>query len=190
MDNSNTNSRSSTPEAMKDENQKPAPKAKRSIMREHFQAWHAIGRPSLFPPSYDVYTPQPFFFYGTLAEPSKLQEILQLPSPPVFKPARVGNYKIMLWGQYPALVDDRSPDIYVDGMTCVIETEQHLQMLEKYETKAYRVDGIQIEIDGQRILGRTFLWATSDTCELTEGTWSLEEWKWKRDVEKEMASHF
>jgi gamma-glutamylcyclotransferase (GGCT)/AIG2-like uncharacterized protein YtfP len=185
MDNSNTNSESSTPKAMKDENKEPAPIAKRNIMREHFQAWHAAGRPSLFPAGHDVYIPKPFFFYGTLADSSKLQEVLQLPSLPVLKPARVRTYKIMLWGQYPALVDDGSLDSYVDGATCVIKTEQHLQMLEEYETKAYRVGGIRIEVDGGMVSGRTFLWAKSDTSELTEGTWSLEEWK--RDVE---ASYF
>lgn len=97
------NSESSTPKAMNNENQKPAPKAKRNVMRAQFQAWHAAGRPQ-FPGQYS-YTPEPFFFYGTLTDPSELQEILQLSNLPVLKPARVRSYKIMLWGQYPALVD-------------------------------------------------------------------------------------
>jgi hypothetical protein len=32
------------------------------------------------------------------------------------------------------------------------------------------------------------MWAETDRSALREGTWSLEEWK--KDVEKEMASHF
>jgi hypothetical protein len=87
MDNSNTKRESSTPKAMNNENQKPAPKAKRNVMREQFQAWHAAGRPT-FPGQYN-YTSKPFFFYGTLTDPSKLQGILLLPNPSVLKPARV-----------------------------------------------------------------------------------------------------
>jgi gamma-glutamylcyclotransferase (GGCT)/AIG2-like uncharacterized protein YtfP len=127
------------------------------------------------------------FFYGTLTDPLKLQGILLLPNPPVLKPARVRSYKIMLWGQYPALVDGPL-DSYVDGMTCVIETKQHLQMLEEYETKAYCLSGIRIEVDGKIVSGSTFIWAKDDLSALTEGTWSLEEWK--RNVEKEIASYF
>lgn len=93
----------------------------------------------------------------------------------------------MLWGQYPALVDGPL-DSYVDGMTCVIETEQHLQMLKEYETKAYYLSGIRIEVDGKIVSGRAFIWAKDDLSALTEGTWSLEEWR--KDVENEMASHF
>jgi hypothetical protein len=81
----------------------------------------------------------------------------------------------MLWGQYPALVDGPL-DSYVDGMTCVIETKQHLQMLEEYETKAYCLSGIRIEVDGKIVSGSTFIWAKDDLSALTEGTWSLEEW--------------
>lgn len=117
----------------------------------------------------------------------KLQEILQLPNPPALKPARVRSYKIMLWGQYPVLVDGPL-DSYVNGMTCVIETEEHLQMLKEYETKAYCLSGIRIEVDRKVVSGRTFIWAENDLGALTEGTWSLEEWK--RDVEEEMVSHF
>lgn len=93
----------------------------------------------------------------------------------------------MLWGQYPVLVDGPL-DSYVNGMTCVIETEEHLQMLKEYETKAYCLSGIRIEVDRKVVSGRTFIWAENDLGALTEGTWSLEEWK--RDVEEEMVSHF
>jgi hypothetical protein len=187
MDNSNTNSESSTPKAMNNETRKPARRAKRNVMREQFAAWRAAGRPSptRFPDE-EIYTPKPFFFYGTLTDPSKLQEILLLPSPPVLKPARARTYKIMLWGQYPALVD--ALDSYVDGMTCVIETKQHVEMLKEYETEAYALESLRFEVDGERVSGKAFLWAESDRSALTEGTWSLEEWR--EDVEKEMASHF
>lgn len=74
-------------------------------------------------PSQLAYEPKPFFFYDSLTDPLRLQEVLQLPAPPVLKAARVRSYKIMLWGKYPALV--RGPhDSYVDGMAFVVENEQ------------------------------------------------------------------
>jgi hypothetical protein len=69
------------------------------------------------------YIPKPFFFYGTLTYPLRLQEVLQLPTPPVLKPARVKSYKIMLWGHYPALVNAPYGS-YVDGVAYVVEIEQ------------------------------------------------------------------
>jgi len=93
----------------------------------------------------------------------------------------------MLWGQYPALVDGPN-DSYVDGIAYVVETEQHLQMLKDYETEVYGLTGIRIEMGGKTVSGRTFEWAEDDLSALTEGTWSLEEWR--REVEEEMASHF
>ncbi len=155
-------------------------KATRNIMLKKFQA---NVKPSL--PPY-TYVPKPFFFYGSLMDPLQLQQILQLPAPPVLKPARVQSYRIMLWGQYPALVDGPATS-YVDGVAYVVETEEQQNMLKRYETDVYRVAGIRITIDEERVFGRTFMWA-DDTTELTEGTWSLDEWK--NGVEEEMASHF
>jgi hypothetical protein len=115
-----------SPKLANDENEKPSSptgkppadqKAKRNIMAEKFQANF---KPSLCQYSY---TPKPFFFYGSLTDPLRLQEVLQLPTPPVLKPATEKSYKIMLWGQYPALVDG-SNNSYVDGRAYVVETEQ------------------------------------------------------------------
>jgi gamma-glutamylcyclotransferase (GGCT)/AIG2-like uncharacterized protein YtfP len=156
-------------------------------MAESFQAYHAAGSISRIHRYKYVYEPKPFLFYGTLTDRLKLQEVLQLPSPPVLKPARTKTYSIMLWCQYPALVDGPM-NSYVHGMTCVIGTEQQLKMLEEYETRAYKLRDIQIEIEGEIVSGRTFIWAKKDRSELAEGTWSLEEWR--RGVEEEMASHF
>jgi hypothetical protein len=133
-----------------------------------------------------TYIPKPFFCYGSLMDPLRLQEVLQLPALPALKPARVKSYKIMLWGQYPALVDGRN-NSYVDGIAYVVETEKQQKMLTHYETDVYSVEGIRITIEGKVVSGRTFMW-TDDPSELMEGTWSLEEWK--NGVEEEMASHF
>jgi hypothetical protein len=182
---------SSTAKVVSDENKKPEhssliskppfdQKANRNIMLEKFQA---NVKPLL---GQYVYIPKPFFFYGSLMDPLQLQKILYLPAPPVLKPARVKSYKIMLWGQYPALVDGPN-NSYVDGMAYVVETEQQQKMLEHYETDVYSVEGIRITIEGKEVSGRTFMWA-DNPAELIEGTWSLGEWK--NGVEEEMASHF
>ena len=142
-------------------------KANRNIMLEKFQA---NVKPSL---GQYTYIPKPFFFYGSLIDPLRLQEALQLPAPPVLKPARVKSYKIMLWGQYPALVDGPN-DSYVNGMAYVVETKQQQKMLEEYETDVYAVEGIRITAEGEEVEGKTFMWA-GDVTELEEGTWSLEE---------------
>jgi hypothetical protein len=155
-------------------------KADRNIMLKKFKA---NVTPSLGPYKY---VQKPFFFYGSLTDPLRLQEVLQLPAPPVLKPATVRSCKIMLWGQYPALVDGPTGS-YVNGMAYVVETEQQQKMLKYYETDVYRVRGIRITVEGKDVPGRTFMWA-SDPTELVEGTWSLEEWK--SGVEEEMASHF
>jgi hypothetical protein len=154
-------------------------KGRCNIMLEKFRADVEPSRPPY------TYTPMPFFFYGSLTDPLRLQEILQLPEPPVLKTASVQCYRIMLWGQYPALVHGPINN-HVDGMAFVVETEEQEKMLKYYETDAYR-EGVRISVDGKLMSGRTFVWA-SDPTELVEGTWSLEEWK--KDIEEEMASHF
>lgn len=155
-------------------------KGRRNIMLKKFRADVEPSRPPY------TYTSMPFFFYGSLTDPLRLQEILQLPEPPVLKTASVQCYRIMLWGQYPALVHGPI-NSHVDGMAFVVETEEQEKMLKYYETDAYRIEGVRISVDGKLMSGRTFVWA-SDPTELVEGTWSLEEWK--KDVEEEMASHF
>lgn len=44
-------------------------------------------------------------------------------------------------------------------------------------------------VEGERVSGRTFMRAKAgDLTGLTEGTWSLEEWK--KGLKEEMESHF
>jgi hypothetical protein len=161
------------------------PHAKRNYMGEKFKQVHE-GKVELKVVK-AAYVPKPFFFYGSLTDPLLLQEVLQISEPPVLTPAHVVAYKIMLWGQYPALVPQPSEKSIVDGMAYLIETEEQQKMPEHYETDAYRVVGTRITIDGKVVQGRTFEWA-GDKEELEEGTWSLEDWK--KGVEEEMASHF
>jgi len=155
-----------------------------NIMAKKFQ--HYI-EPAIQPPPTPLkYTSRPFFFYGSLTDPLLLQQILHLPPPPTLKPATLLHYKIMLWGQYPALV----PGPYnncISGMTYFIETEEQQKKLEDYETSVYRVRNTRVRIEGEDVLGRTFVWGRG-VEELEEGEWDLE--SWKRGVEEEMKSHF
>lgn len=141
----------------------------------------------VLPPDVGQYTPKHFFFYGSLMNPVRLQEVLHLSATPVLQPARVKFYKIMLWGQYPSLVEGEE-DNYVDGMAYLIETSEQQRMLKHYETNAYGIRGTRITIGEKEVSGRTFICADDDLAELSEGTWLLEEWE--NGVEEEKASHF
>ncbi|MCJ1264034.1 hypothetical protein MMC22_003905 [Lobaria immixta] len=44
------------------------------------------------------------FFYGTLMDPTTLQWVLELPSPPVLRPATVTGFAVKMWGVYPVLI--------------------------------------------------------------------------------------
>lgn len=125
---------SSAAKIVNDENQKPkcspptskfppGQKADRNIILKKFQA---SVKPSL---DQYAYVPKPFFFYGILMDPLRLQEVLQLSATPVLKPAEVNSYKIMLWGQYPALIDGPINSC-VSGMGYVVETEEQHKMPE------------------------------------------------------------
>ncbi|CZR58953.1 uncharacterized protein PAC_08845 [Phialocephala subalpina] len=174
----NSEGSSSTPEIVNGENRKPESssptgkppsdrKAKQNIMLERLQNYV---EPPLEELGRYTYEPKPFFFYGTLTDPLQLQEVLKLPAPPVLKTARAQAHKIMLWGQYPALV--RGPSgRYVDGVSYFIEADEQQKMLRQYETKVYDVAGIRIVVKGERVSGRTFMRAKAgDLTGLTEGT--------------------
>lgn len=129
----------------------------------------------------------PFFFYGSLTDPPLLQEILQLPTLPVLTPSIIKGYKIMLWGQYPALVASTETDV-VHGMSYIVQTATHQKLLKEYETDVYELTAVDIWTDGNVFPGKTFCWRDVGLKELEDGEWDLEEWK--KNVEEEMASHF
>ena len=124
-----------TPEYASNASEPSKKKGRRNIMLEKLKV---DVEPSL--PPY-TYTPMLFFFYGSLTDPLRLQEVLRLPAPPVLKPASVQCYKIMLWGQCPALVHGPTSN-HVDGMAFVVENEEQHRMLEYYETDAFHIEEI------------------------------------------------
>ncbi|KAH0536379.1 hypothetical protein FGG08_006753 [Glutinoglossum americanum] len=77
---------------------------------------------------------QPYFFYGTLMDPATLARVLGRPDQPVLRPAKVIGYRCMMWGPYPALIDDRS-GATVHGVVYEIQSPEEVKLLEAYETR-------------------------------------------------------
>jgi len=78
-----------------------------SIMARKFLAYNK--EQHLRPRKPNVFRKRLYFFYGILADPATLATVLNLPDQPVLQPAKIIGYRCMLWGQYPALIDDRFP---------------------------------------------------------------------------------
>ncbi|KAL2869892.1 gamma-glutamylcyclotransferase family protein [Aspergillus lucknowensis] len=121
----------------------------------------------------------PYFFYGTLADPSMLREILGLESEASLRlrPAKIIGYECKLWGQYPALVD--APGSIVEGVVYGVQTPQHGVKLAEYETGHYRAEPCRIvytDANGpEQDLGYTLKFV-GDERDLSEGTSDLRVW--------------
>lgn len=119
----------------------------------------------------------PYFFYGTLTDPSMIREILELENEPELRPARVVGYKCKLWGQYPALLDARGS--VVEGAVYHVETVEHGERLAAYETNNYKTHPCRISYtDGKEPsegIGYTFKFR-GDQKDLSEGTFDLRVW--------------
>ncbi|KAI9682150.1 MAG: hypothetical protein M1817_000204 [Caeruleum heppii] len=137
-----------------------------------------IGTPFEFPPWYDpkAYEKKLFFFYGTLMDPKVLAEVLHLRDRPKLVPAEITGYKLMLWGQYPAILVNPGRD-KVYGMAYEVQSHEEERRLEAYETDRYRNSGCLLELqDGRAVRGRAFRWA-GDADELKEGSFNLKDWQ-------------
>jgi len=100
-----------------------------------------------------------YFFYGTLASIEKLCSLLSLPenSIPILHSASVIGGRMETWGKrkYKALIDGQDK-ARVKGSAYQVISEEHENMLRKYETEAYEVVRCLIEMDGITIQGCTF----------------------------------
>ncbi|PYH40438.1 gamma-glutamylcyclotransferase family protein [Aspergillus saccharolyticus JOP 1030-1] len=119
----------------------------------------------------------PYFFYGTLTDPSLLAEILKLDETPRLRPAYILGYCCKMWGQYPALLD--APGSVVQGAAYHVRTSQDAARLAAYETGSYRVEACLIRYtDGEEPaedLGQTFKFV-GDTRDLSAGEFDLKIW--------------
>ncbi|KAJ5664062.1 hypothetical protein N7507_004793 [Penicillium longicatenatum] len=119
----------------------------------------------------------PYFFYGTLTDPSMVREILGLEFEPELRSARLSGYECKLWGQYPALLD--APGSVVEGAVYHVETVEHGERLAAYETNNYHADPCRIRYtDGKEPaddIGYTFKFK-GNRNDLSKGGFDLRVW--------------
>ncbi|CDM38409.1 hypothetical protein DTO013E5_9724 [Penicillium roqueforti] len=119
----------------------------------------------------------PYFFYGTLTDPSMVREILELETEPELRPARLSGYECKLWGQYPALLD--APDSVIEGAVYHVKTVEHGERLAAYETQNYQASPCRIRYtDGKEPaddVGYTFKFK-GNRKDLSEGIFDLRVW--------------
>jgi gamma-glutamylcyclotransferase (GGCT)/AIG2-like uncharacterized protein YtfP len=120
----------------------------------------------------------PYFFYGTLMDPTMLMEILDLKETPMLRRATIAGYSCKLWGQYPALVNGPQGGI-VEGAMYDVQTEEHAAKLAEYETRAYMAAPCDISlVDGEeptKVCGTTFRYI-GPNLDLDEGDFDLKTW--------------
>ncbi|KAJ5918069.1 hypothetical protein N7454_010444 [Penicillium verhagenii] len=132
--------------------------------------------PPQYVDSFDAPT-GPYFFYGTLTDPSMLREILGLETEPELRPAYLSGYKCKLWGQYPAILD--CSDSVVEGAVYHVKTVEHGRKLAAYETQSYQAGPCHIRYtDGKEPVddaGYAFEF-NGNRKDLSEGIFDLRVW--------------
>lgn len=125
----------------------------------------------------DILFPATFFFYGSLQDPQRLAQVLRHPVSHVpLQKAKLRGYKMMLWGQYPALAAGAKKDS-VEGMICSIDNKEDFDKIQAYESDNYRSQTIDLKVGGKKFRAVTFVWANEHSGELQEGSWNLEIWQ-------------
>ncbi|KAL8873937.1 MAG: hypothetical protein Q9174_000656 [Haloplaca sp. 1 TL-2023] len=100
-----------------------------------------------------------YFFYGTLAEPSRLRSLQALPDAesPVLIPAKIYGGTMRRWaGKYKALVDGTDTGNVVHGSAYEVLSKEREDSLRQYETPAYEVVRCTIVMAEKTVLGLTF----------------------------------
>jgi hypothetical protein len=116
-------------------------------------------------------------------DPGQLCRVLRLNDLPTLQVTSIVGWKMMLWGEYPALIF--KPGNVVYGMTCEIQKELHFELLKNYETEAYKIKGCRIKLaDGMEVLGETFIY-DGERDLLKEGSFDLKDWQMEQ-LEKKL----
>ncbi|MCJ1350181.1 MAG: hypothetical protein MMC33_000162 [Icmadophila ericetorum] len=115
-----------------------------------------------------------YFFYGTLADPGFLMELLDLPPspPPVLNPAYIADGILSTWagGKYKALVN--GPDsCVVSGYAYHVQSREHEDILRFYETAKYEVARCTIHMliggkEERSVQGLTFRFVENSSLKL------------------------
>ncbi|KAI1096581.1 hypothetical protein F5B19DRAFT_437127 [Rostrohypoxylon terebratum] len=130
-----------------------------------------------------TFEPFYFFFYGSLQHPKVLTNVTKKGAKrsssepePVLKPGSIKDWKIMMWGPYPALIPKEGNK--VEGKYWKCESIEEVYNLCYYETDAYRMEFCDITTEEGEVIkdGRVFVSTDEDGSELTEGCFDLEEY--------------
>lgn len=158
--------------------QKPPEKLSIALkVRQAPPGWAFEGRVEDF--NYDPLTPPVglYFFYGTLQDPGILGEILDLPTPLVLRPAWIVGYRMRLWGQYPAVVNEAQT--VVRGTAFEVTTEGHAAKLAAYETSNYCPAPCYINTmeDGEESQSDGYVFKfCGNPNDLSDGEFDLDQW--------------
>ncbi|ODH52575.1 hypothetical protein GX48_01355 [Paracoccidioides brasiliensis] len=101
-----------------------------------------------------------YFFYGTLANESKLAAAMWVEEPLCLRPAKVLGYKLMLSGDHLALADGPTA-AEIRGKALHVDLPMQAQGLRRYVPDAFTTESCQIHfVSGDRkvIDGFTFMW--------------------------------
>jgi hypothetical protein len=123
-----------------------------------------------FRPAQDSHQPSPkqdeypvwYFFYGTLADQSRLMSLLDLSVAPQLIEATVKGGQMKTWGgKYKALVNETDSGAEVSGSAYQVMSKEHEEALRLYETDKYEVVRCDIwlgNLDGttEAVKGLTF----------------------------------
>lgn len=128
-----------------------------------------------------------YFFYGELMDPSTLGSIINPsqsetpPQPlPQLHPASVQGYKLKLWGDYPALIDNIGPDWHVPihGAAYEVQSEDEENRLVEHATPMYYGEGgctLTFGNGETTYRARLFQWV-ADRSLLQDGSFDLGDW--------------
>ncbi|KUI69237.1 hypothetical protein VM1G_05534 [Cytospora mali] len=122
-----------------------------------------------------------YFFYGSLMHPRMLRHVLELSELPEVKPAEIVGYRTKVWGPYPALVAGKAEEVF-KGVVYEVQSGDHKDRLQRYETDCYRIAKCSIRVDGaeEEVLGKTFIW-NGDEEDLDDGAFDNEAWMARMD---------
>ncbi|KAK5627766.1 hypothetical protein RRF57_003481 [Xylaria bambusicola] len=108
-----------------------------------------------------TFTPFYFFFYGSLQIPEVLHAVCDMPegSPELIlrSGASIKDWKVRMWGPFPALVPAFKEDDAVEGVVWLCESPEHVASLCHYETDMYRIAYCDVTLpkengDGEEVI--------------------------------------
>jgi len=140
----------------------------------HFDAGHALhvshaermiknGKDPTMPQHRPIFLPTTafpmwYFFYGTLADPHTLAKVLETDDIPLLKAASVYGYKLGEMGSYKVLEEvEDGEEVEVVGSAFLVANEEDATKLAIYETGAYALMDVSIQLEAGECVGRTFV---------------------------------